>query len=92
VTSAAAIPSGPGVSVVITETQELVVGRSGIIKEEENVLLVYGPGRTEPLNLGNPIPGNLYLTALTLGKANVVTVLAREGFTRYKEPQYTSIR
>ena len=83
----AAIPPGPGVSVVITETQELVVGRSGIINEDENVLLVYGPGRTEPLNLGNPIPGHLYLTALTLGKANVVYgVSTRRAYSLRRTP------
>lgn len=81
------VPPGPGVSVAVTETQELVVGRSGIVNEKENMLLVYRPGRAKPLNLGNPIPGHLYLTALTLGKDNVVYgVSTRRAYSLMRTP------
>ncbi|MCI0628935.1 MAG: HEAT repeat domain-containing protein [Acidobacteria bacterium] len=81
------VKPGPGVSLVLTETKELIVGRSGILKENENVLLVYGPRRTQPVSLGNPIPGHLYLTALTLGRDNVVYgVSARRAYSLERTP------
>jgi hypothetical protein len=83
----AEVKPGPGVSAVITEARELIVGRSGIVAENENVLLVYGPGLTQPIDLGNPIPGHLYLTALTLGRNNVVYgVSTRRAYSLQRTP------
>jgi hypothetical protein len=83
----AEVKPGPGVSVVITETRQLIVGRSGIVKENENILHVYGPGQVQPADLGNPIPGHLYLTSLTLGRNNVVYgVSTRRAYSLQRTP------
>ena len=67
-----------GLLLVLTGTGELVVARSGMNNPQQTALYVYRPGGFQPLNLGNPVAGSLYLTALTLGTRNIVYGLSTQ--------------
>lgn len=67
-----------GLLLVLTGTGELVVARSGMNNPQQTALYVYRPGVFQPLNLGNPVAGSLYLTALTLGTRNIVYGLSTQ--------------
>ena len=61
-----------GILLVLTQTEDLVVARSGIDNPKQTALWIYGPGGFVPINLGNPVAGSVYLTALTSGTGNTV--------------------
>jgi hypothetical protein len=61
-----------GLLLVLTGTGKLVVARSGMNDPKQTALYIYGPGGFQPINLGNPVAGSHYLTALTLGTRNTV--------------------
>jgi len=61
-----------GLELVLTGTGELVVAQSGIVDPEQTALWVFEPGGAQPINLGNPVLGSLYLTALTSGTGSTV--------------------
>ena len=61
-----------GLLLVLTGTGELVVARSGMNDPKRTALYIYRPGGLQPINLGNPIAGALYLTALALGTRNTI--------------------
>jgi hypothetical protein len=67
-----------GLLLVLTGTGELVVARSGMNNPKQTALYVYSPGGFQPINLGNPVAGSLYLTALTLGTRNIVYGLSTQ--------------
>lgn len=61
-----------GLLLDLTGTGELVVALSGMNDPRRTALYIYRPGGLQPINLGNPVAGSLYLTALTLGTGNTV--------------------
>lgn len=50
---------------------ELIVARSGGVDPRQSKILVYKPGETQPVDLGNPHPGSRFLTAFTIGTSDV---------------------
>ena len=67
-----------GLIFALTGTGELVLARSGIDDAQKTALSIYGPDGSPPANLGNPVPGSFYLTALTSGKDNTVYGLSTQ--------------
>jgi len=57
---------------VIARTGELVVAHGGKDDPKQTSLWVYEPGGSQPIKLGNPVAGSLYLTALTSGTRNII--------------------
>jgi len=66
------LPPWWDITLVLTETGELVVTRSETADPKQTGLWVYEPGGSQPINLGNPVPGSVCLTALTSGRRNTV--------------------
>lgn len=67
-----------GMTLTLTATGELIGARSGMDDPMQTALNVYEPGGSQPINLGAPVAGSLFLTALTSGKRNMVFGLSTQ--------------
>ncbi len=67
-----------GIDFVLTGTGELVLARSGIDDAQKTALSIYAPDGSPPVDLGNPVPGSYYLTALTSSRDNAVYGLSTQ--------------
>jgi hypothetical protein len=64
-------PYGP-IEIVLRSAGELVIARSGVSDPGKSSLYIYNPGTDRPVNLGIPIPGARFLTALTVASSDIV--------------------
>ena len=67
-----------GLTFALANTGELVLARSGIDEAQKTALSIYAPDGSPPVNLGNPVAGSFYLTALTSGTGSTVYGLSTQ--------------
>ena len=70
--------AGPHVEMVLGASGRLIVGRCAESDPQTCGLFVFEPGRSEPIELGNPVPGHCYLTALTVAADDTIYGLSTD--------------
>lgn len=70
-------PYGP-IEIVLRRAGELVIARSGVSDPGKSSLYIYNQGADRPVDLGAPIPGVRFLTALTVASSDIVYGLGTE--------------